>query len=62
MDKDVLMQNFFLLLESIEDKNYIAETISDLFTYLNDKEQESFVSYSIDYMVENYNLNNVINS
>ena len=62
MDKDILMQNFFLLLESIEDKNYIAETIGDLFTYLNDKEQENFASYSIDYMVENYDLNNIINS
>jgi hypothetical protein len=62
MEKEILIQNFFLLLESIEDKDYIAETISDLFTYLSEKEQENFASFSIDYMVENYGLNNIINS
>ncbi|MBU0472920.1 MAG: hypothetical protein KKF62_02020 [Bacteroidetes bacterium] len=62
MEKDLLMQNFFLLLELIEDKNYIAEIIGNLFTYLTDKEQENFVAFSIDDMVENYDLHNIINS
>jgi hypothetical protein len=62
MNKEILIQKFFLLLEEIDDKNYIAEIISDLFTYLNDKEQENFVAFSIDDMLQNYDLNNIINS
>ena len=62
MEKEILMQNFFLLLEFVKDERYISNLISDLLSYLTDKEQENFLSYTIDEVVENYDLQNIINS
>ena len=62
MEKDILMQNFFQVLEFVKDESYINNLISDLLSYLDDKEQENFLSFTIDEVVENYDLQNIINS
>lgn len=61
MERDILMQNFFQVLEFVKDESYINNLISDLLSYLDDKEQENFLSFTIDEVVENYDLQNIIN-
>jgi len=62
MEKEILTQKFFQLLEYVKDENYINNLISDLLDYLTDKEKENFLSYTIDEVVENYDLQSIINS
>ena len=62
MEKEILIQNFFRLLEFVKDDTYINNLISDLLSYLTDREQENFLAYTIDEVVENYDLQNIINS
>ena len=62
MEKDLLFEKFYLLLQFIEDDKYINNIISDLFDYLSEKDTLNILSYLIDDMVDQYDLNNIINN